>query len=330
MNQKPRIIVTGSAGFIGSNLLAHLKSNGFTVLGIDSYSSYYATSMKLMRQNRLKLDQSILDVDISDKAILQQVFQDFHPEIVINLAAQGGVRASRINPEPYIRTNQLGFLNLLELSKKFGVSRFIYASSSSVYGDSSHAPFMETQNLEAPKSLYALSKIANELIAENFDSPAMQKIGLRFFTVYGPWGRPDMAIFRILASCFLGTQFLLTASLDVKRDFTYVDDVSIVIKHLLTSTNTFKNHEIFNVAGGKPYSLRELFDVVQRFDLTLNVAQRQPDSLDLKLTHGSTNKLRSMHIPVPETTLISGIEKTINWMRQIEHNDLMEWYEYSS
>ena len=328
MSIKPRILITGSAGFIGSNLLWTLKKSRSEVRGVDNYSPYYAPEMKRFREMELNLREDTCKMDLANFEGLHEIFRQFSPTVVINLAAQGGVRASRIDPMPYIESNQIGFLNLLELSRKFGVSKFIYASSSSVYGDSIQAPFNENLKLPAPKSLYALSKLSNEIIAENFESPGMEKVGLRFFTVYGPWGRPDMALFRILASSLLDKEFFLTASPQVMRDFTFVDDVSKVIIALLQNKVPDSGHEIFNVAGGNPYSLQQLFDIIEKLNLTLKIVQSAQDKFDVKLTHGAVDKLQSFGLPVPDTSLILGVKRTLSWMEKIDPQVLSSWFEY--
>jgi UDP-glucuronate 4-epimerase len=330
MSAETRILVTGSAGFIGSNILKKFKDLGLPVWGIDNYSTYYSSSMKTQRESVMGLKGVTIDADLSDRKQLDKIFEQVKPTVVINLAAQGGVRASRIDPSPYLYSNQIGFLNLIEISKKFDVSKFIYASSSSVYGDSEHAPFEESSELPVPKSLYALSKISNEIIARDLSSPRMKKIGLRFFTVYGPWGRPDMAIFRILASAELKKDFVLTASPEVKRDFTFVNDVSDVIEFLTFNDVLQDDHNVINVAGGKPYSLAELFSILEGMGLKLNIRIGDADSLDVKLTHGSVDKLESLGIPVPSTSLAQGAEKTLDWLRSIDDEKLREWFDYNS
>ena len=330
MSAQTRILVTGSAGFIGSNVVKKFKDLGFSVWGIDNYSNYYAHSMKTQRELEMGLEGVTINSDIADRTQLYEVFKKIEPTVVINLAAQGGVRASRIDPSPYLLSNQVGFLNLLNLSREFNVSKFIYASSSSVYGDSEQAPFRESSELPAPKSLYALSKMSNEIVARDFSSPNMTKIGLRFFTVYGPWGRPDMAVFRILASMRLQEDFVLTASPDVKRDFTFVDDVSEVIKFLSSSNVTYDDHQLINVAGGNPYSLSELFRIIEKMGLELKIRIADSDSLDVKLTHASVDKLKSLGIPLPNTSLAQGVERTFDWLRSVDDVRLREWFEYNS
>ncbi len=330
MSGEIRVLLAGSAGFIGSHIMENLLGLGIQVWGVDNYSPYYAPSMKIAREEKMGHREKTIKADISNLDELRKVFELVKPNVVINLAAQGGVRASRTNPRPYLETNQIGFLNLLEFSRDFGVFKFIYASSSSVYGDSTAAPFLESVNLPAPKSLYALSKLSNEVIAQNFYSPGMQKLGLRFFTVYGPWGRPDMAMFRILASSVLKRKFVLTASRSVERDFTYVGDLCQVVVNLI-STNALQNeHEILNVAGGKPYSLDQLFKILIDFNSLPEIVNAEHDNLDVQLTHGSISKLREFGLPVPSTTLAHGVEQTLEWVSELNRSNLNEWYEYNS
>ena len=324
-----RVLVTGAAGFVGGNLTALLKSHNIDVMGIDSYSSYYSQDMKLARNKDLGISASISNLDITDYSKLEQYLKDCKPNVVIHLAAQGGVRASRTDPTPYISSNQQGFLNILELSERYGVEKFIYASSSSVYGDLALAPFKEDAILSAPKSLYALSKLSNEIVANHFPSRGMQRIGLRLFTVYGPWGRPDMAMFRLLATCKLGEKFQLTANLQVLRDFTYVSDTSRVILELITNHSIRNKHEILNVAGGKPYSLQDLLDILIENGLNPIIENREHDPLDVKMTHGSTQKLTEFNLTLPSTSLAEGVHQTIQWMNSQTSESIRSWYEYS-
>lgn len=330
MSARSRILITGSAGFIGAHTMRILLDLGENVWGLDNYSTYYAPSMKIDREASFGLRGLTMNADISNRASLVEIFEKVRPTIVINLAAQGGVRASKLNPLPYIESNQLGFLNLIELSRDYGVKKFIYASSSSVYGDLTSVPFSESSALPAPKSLYANSKLSNELIAQHYGSPEMTRIGLRFFTVYGPWGRPDMAMFRVLASCLLEKEFVLTASKTVQRDFTFIDDLLSVVKDLTQRSISNLDHEIINVAGGNPYSLNDLFLILEKMGLFLNILNAQPDSLDVKVTHGSVDKLKALGIPVPSTSLENGTRQTLEWISGIKKSTLNEWYNYNS
>ena len=320
-----RILVTGAAGFIGGNLLSSLQEKGISSVGIDSFTSYYSADMKEKRVNQLNISGIIKRVDISKEDELRDAFNEFKPTHVVHLAAQGGVRASKIDPKPYLSSNQIGFLNTLSISEEIGVEKFIYASSSSVYGDGVKAPFKESDQISAPKSLYALSKLSNELIAKYLPMRNTERIGLRLFTVYGPWGRPDMAIYRLLASSLLNQNFELTAAQDLKRDFTFVDDVSKIILEISSSNNKELSSNIFNVAGGKPYSMSELLTILENLGLNLKVNQRSQDELDLNLTHASTEKIRKFGFSVPDTPLKSGIEQAWRWINSQSKNDISEW-----
>lgn len=326
---KTRVLITGAAGFIGAKVTFDLISKGFEVLGVDSFSEYYSPDYKKYRMNYFEIDKLVRTLDISDQDTVSALFNEFRPNIVINLAAQGGVRASKIDPRPYINTNQLGFINLIECAEEFGVEKFIYASSSSVYGDGLTPPFPESAKLPEPKSLYAASKISNELVAQYLPSRGTQRIGLRFFTVYGPLGRPDMAVYRLLASSLLGEPFSLTADLETSRDFTYVDDVSININELVNSTQS-ELPRILNVAGSRPYSLNNVLEILDSASIKIKIQRNESDPLDSKITHGSTELLSKYNFTIPQTTLSDGLHSTWQWMQSCDLNKIRSWYEYSA
>ena len=325
-----RVLVTGAAGFIGGNLMESLKVRGIEAIGLDNFSSYYSPDMKRAHLDFTKLNSCTHEIDISDETSLNKLFDNFRPTHVVHLAAQGGVRASKTDPSPYIQSNQTGFLNVLNAAEKIGVDKFLYASSSSVYGEGLQAPFKESETLSAPKSLYALSKLSNELTAKHLPGRQTQRIGFRFFTVYGPWGRPDMAVFRLLASARLQEKFKLTASTEVMRDFTYVSDVSNVIDAALKSNVNLITPEVYNVAGGSPFTLAQLFEVIKDLGISIRVEEAAVDPLDVKMTHGSVSKLEASNFPVPSTNLRDGIAQTWNWMNNLEIDQLRAWFEYSS
>ncbi len=322
-----KILVTGAAGFIGGNLLSSLKSNGIEAIGIDNFSPYYSVGMKRSHMKISGLESQVLDIDICNREALFSLFRDFQPTHVVHLAAQGGVRASKTDPIPYLLSNQIGFLNVLNISESFGVSKFLYASSSSVYGDLSKAPFSENQNLSAPKSLYALSKLSNELISTHLPANNTERIGFRFFTVYGPWGRPDMAVFRLLASSLLGEKFRLTANKDVVRDFTYVSDVINVLLASLLSDQGGTQNSILNISAGNPFTLDQLFKILEELEISVEVEEASSDPLDVKLTHGSVAKLQALELPVPLTHLRDGISETWNWTKTIPIEQLRVWFD---
>jgi UDP-glucuronate 4-epimerase len=261
--------------------------------------------------------------DLSTKQDLEDIYQSFKPDIVINLAAQGGVRASQLDPEPYIVSNQLGFFNLLQLNNKFGIKLFVYASSSSVYGDGLQPPFIESSILPAPKSLYAASKLSNELMAEHFPNTSGPRIGLRFFTVYGPWGRPDMAVSRLLSSSLVGNEFVLTANKSLKRDFTFVEDLTSSVAALIhKKVQDFHGNEIFNIACQSPRSLSELLEICKEIGLKSTVVEGEVNKTDVRITHGSSEKLAGLGISVPTTSLEDGLLKTTEWMKSLSDSEL--------
>ena len=324
-----RVLVTGASGFIGANLTTLLKSKEIDTRGVDSFSSYYSPEMKKTRIIELGITDLVSNLDITDYSELADLLDAYRPNVVVHLAAQGGVRASRTDPSPYIASNQQGFHNVLKLSELHGVEKLIYASSSSVYGDQAIPPFKEDAILSAPRSLYALSKMSNEIMAEHFPGKDMQRIGLRLFTVYGPWGRPDMAMFRLLASCRLKEKFQLTANLQVLRDFTFVNDTSQSIFDLIIDKTSKQKHEILNIAGGKPYSLQNLLDVLSQSGMEPMIEKRENDPLDVRLTHGSTEKIAKFGISIPNTSLYDGVNKTIEWIESQNPEKIRSWYEYS-
>jgi len=321
-----RILVTGAAGFIGGSLLARLVNSNVKVLGVDNYSNYYDSRIKLMHIKSENLASNIERVDISNYDNLKNIYSEFSPDTVVHLAAQGGVRVSQYEPEPYIITNQLGFLNLLKLNNEFSVNKLIYASSSSVYGNETSAPFQEDLISSPPKSLYAASKLVNELMATYY--PNLTKgirIGLRFFTVYGPWGRPDMVVAKLIAAGLLKKEFSLTANLELARDFTYINDVIDTLEDLLTlNTSAFEQSTIFNVSAENPRRLDELIAMLKNLKINVNIKKDITSKLDVNLTHGSTKKLREAGIRIPKTSLEEGLKYTLEWMSKPINKDVLK------
>lgn len=324
-----RILVTGAAGFIGGHVADSLSKSGHDVFGIDNLSSYYSPEMKKAHARVIDLEDLRFG-DITDRDFVFHEINQIAPDHVIHLAAQGGVRASREDPLPYLMSNQVGFLNVLQACESVNVKKLIYASSSSVYGPEAKAPFTEDSVLHAPKSLYAISKLANENIARNLQFQTTQRIGLRFFTVYGPWGRPDMAMFRLIASAMLDQTFSLSAHLDTKRDFTFVSDVAQCIVAIIDSKAIMEKSTVLNVAGGNPYTLGELLEILQEMGLSTRIKNTSADSMDLQLTHGSVERIRELGLPVPSTSLREGVRKTMEWFQSQSQEDVRLWLDYSS
>ena len=223
-----KILVTGCAGFIGFHLSKSLIEDGHEVLGVDNINTYYDVNLKLTRLNQLKSYNSFefVKVDISNKSQIEEYFIKFNPHKVVNLAAQAGVRYSIENPYEYMNSNLVGFLNIIELCRHNKTQGLIYASSSSVYGGNKKIPFSVNHNTDNPISLYAASKKSNELIANSYSHLyGLHTTGLRFFTVYGPWGRPDMAMFIFIKKILEGKPIPVFNNGKMKRDFTYIDDI---------------------------------------------------------------------------------------------------------
>ena len=258
------ILVTGAAGFIGTHLCLRLCKLGYNVIGIDNLNDYYEVKLK---NDRLKLFEKINNfifekIDICDYDSLFSVVKDHKVHTVFNLAAQAGVRYSIENPKAYQQSNLEGFLNILEVCRNTGVNKLIYASSSSVYGDSDKDYFSETDNVDHPISLYAASKKANELMAYTYSHLyGFQTIGLRFFTVYGPWGRPDMAYYKFLISLRNNESIKVYNNGDLMRDFTYIDDIINGVVSTINYNET--NYKIFNLGNNKPVKLIDFISTIE-------------------------------------------------------------------
>jgi UDP-glucuronate 4-epimerase len=308
-----RIVITGAAGHIGANLLDRLK-NSHEVLGIDSFSTYYSPEYKALRVKDLQIESLIQKVDIRNYDQIKHALNQFKPNVVIHLAARPGVRAKDSELSEYSENNIQGFLNVIKVSKELGVNKFIFASSSSVYTSGNSTPFDEDSQLYYPKSYYALSKQSNEMAAQYFASQTFKTIGLRFFTVYGPWGRPDMAVMQFLGNALMGTKANLKASLKTLRDFTFVDDVTLLISQLL-EIEGLTDYEIINVGGNTPRSLQELLLILEDNGLKLEFKHETISNQDIKFTNASTKKIKKLGLSVPNIQLEEGIKKTIEWMK---------------
>ena len=247
-------LITGSAGFIGFHLSKKLLSEGFNVLGVDNLNNYYDQKIKQDRNNILKKYKNYRfnKIDIKDYKKLDRIFKKNSIHGVVNLAAQAGVRYSLKNPRSYIENNINGFFNILELSKKYRVKKFIYASTSSIYGLQKKFPLKENFNTDNPIQLYAATKKSNELMATSYSHLyKMDTIGLRFFTVYGPWGRPDMALFKFTKNIIKGKPIEVFNKGKHERDFTYVDDIVNGIFNIINNKKSRFGAKIFNIGNGK-------------------------------------------------------------------------------
>ena len=332
-----KVLITGACGFIGFHICKKLIQNDYEVLGIDNFNSYYDTSLKesrLIELNNIltKGKFNILREDIKNLEVLKQTFYEFKPDIVVNLAAQAGVRYSIENPLEYIQSNLLGFGNILECCRMLNVKNFVYASSSSVYGGNTKMPFSEIQSVDHPVSLYAATKKSNELMAHSYSH--LYKIpatGLRFFTVYGPWGRPDMALFLFTKSILNDEPIKVFNNGEMIRDFTFIDDISEslfrIIKKPATPDKYFDTnnpnpskswapHRIFNIGNSKPISLMSYINAIE--DCLGKKAKKEflPLQLgDVPSTSSDCSELGSWIGFKPKTTVMEGVEQFVTWYR---------------
>lgn len=317
-----KILITGCAGFIGFHLAKKLLNNNkLKVYGIDNLNTYYDVRLK---QDRLKIlkkntNFNFKKVDISNFAKLSKNFKENKYDYVINLAAQAGVRYSITNPDTYFENNISGFYNILEVSKKIKIKHLIFASTSSVYGDQSKWPLKENYNTDKPLSFYAATKKINEVMAYSYSNIyKLPCTGLRFFTVYGPYGRPDMALFKFVKNINSAKRIKLYNYGNHYRDFTYVDDIVESIIRLIKKPSKEKiPYEIFNIGGSKPYHLKKTFlryieKILSKKALINNLPMQMGDIFK---THADTKKLQNKINYKPKTNLKNGINNFIIWYK---------------
>lgn len=313
-----KILVTGSAGFIGANVAKALLERGDEVIGVDNFNDYYDVSLKEYRNKELEGYDNfkLYRINIENKEELEKVFKENKIDKVCHLAAQAGVRYSIDNPYVYGTTNCAGFVNIIHLSKEAGIKHFVYASSSSVYGDNEKVPYSEDDIVEQPVSLYAATKRANELMAYTYHHLYdMNTIGLRFFTVYGPAGRPDMAYFKFADKMRKGEEIpVYNYGKDLKRDFTYIDDI---VDGVLRAIDCDYNYEIFNLGKGSPDELGEFINLLEKYlgiKAKKNLLPMQPG--DVMITYADTTKTEKMLGYKPNITLDEGLKKFADWYRE--------------
>ncbi len=310
-----KILVTGCAGFIGFNLTLKLlkifpKSK---IFGIDNFDKYYSVSLKKKRKSILIKNKKFFfkNIDLNDNKNLKNFLFKTRPYIIFNLAAQAGVRYSLINPRKYVNTNINGFFNLCEIAKKINVKKIFYASSSSVYGESNSFPLKETTFIK-PKNIYGLSKKINEEMAEVFSLNSKIKfIGLRFFTVFGPWGRPDMMITKYIFNSLNNKKFELFNHGNHTRDFTYIDDVTNILVKLVNKK--ISKHEIFNICSSKPIHLKKVITKLNKFLKKTKIIKKPLQKADIKKTHGSNKKIINFVKYKNFYNFDHGLKNTFNW-----------------
>ena len=320
-------LITGCAGFIGHALSKRLLlDKEITLVGIDNMNSYYDVKLKQDRLNELTNNSNFIFIkgDISDKELIKDTFFKYNPTIVINLAAQAGVRYSIIEPDSYINSNIIGFYNILEACRNYKIKHLIYASSSSVYGDNDAFPYKVTDKVDRPKSLYAATKKSNELFAYSYsqlyDIPTT---GLRFFTVYGPYGRPDMATFKFTNQLLNNEKIKLFNNGECERDFTYIDDVVEGIIRVIK--NKPKNtYNIYNLGNSNPKKVLEFVETLKKEMIKQNLL---PEDYEIKkellpmqdgdmlITSAEMNEFIKDFNYKPNTQLQEGLEKFITWYK---------------
>lgn len=313
------VIVSGAAGFVGSHLIRGLVEKGEKVIGIDNFNDYYSPELKRMRISSLIPENTeIVELDLTDKSRLSNLFTKIKPTTVYHLAAQAGVRLRIEKTDQYVQSNLVGFSNILQNSIENNVSNFIYASSSSVYGNSINTPYSESDRDLSPISFYGASKLSNELLATALIRGSRTNArGLRFFTVYGPWGRPDMAYFRIATALKNDKEFKLFGNGEVIRDFTYIDDIVNSTLHLSDELNSREKNgfsDIVNIGGGKPSSMKQLINIFEAVsNKKLNVKKFPHMEKDVQQTIASLDLQNELINFTPKVPLELGVEKVFEW-----------------
>ncbi len=327
-----KVLVTGTAGFIGNQLALRLLERGDEVIGVDNLNDYYDVSLKIDRLARIKDHANYTDVrlDLADRAGIEALFKQHQPQKVVNLAAQAGVRYSIQNPHAYIDSNIVGFMNILEGCRYNQVEHLVYASSSSVYGANESMPFSVHDNVDHPLSLYAASKKANELMAHTYSSLyQLPTTGLRFFTVYGPWGRPDMAPFLFAKAILAGKSIDVFNYGKHRRDFTFIDDIVEGVIRTLDHTaqanpdwsginpdpaTSKAPWRIYNIGNQQPVELMSFIETLERFlgkSVEKNLLPMQPG--DVPDTYADVEALISDVGYKPNTSIEHGIEQFVKW-----------------
>ena len=323
MKEQKKILVTGHLGFIGFHIAKSLLEEGHSIMGIDSLNSYYSKRLKLSRGKILnKLDPKYNNKieDLSESKIIKEI-KSFNPEIIINLAAQAGVRHSLKKPDDYIRNNINSFLNILSYAKNHEVEKIIYASTSSVYGGNKDFPFSEKDITDNPLQFYAVTKKTNELMAHAYNNLyKINFIGLRFFTVYGPWGRPDMSLFKFTKSILENKPIDLFNMGNHTRDFTYIDDLQRAIKLITFKKNKYlKNSfsEIYNIGGKNPITLKKYVSLIEK---NLGIKAKKNylplQKGDVEKTIADVSKIKKHYGFTPNVDINDGIKSFIDWYRK--------------
>jgi len=316
-----KLLLTGAAGFIGFHLSKSLLEDGYEVLGVDNLNDYYDPMLKHARLEIIKKYPNFKfeKVDIAHREELTKVFQEFAPNKVVNLAAQAGVRYSLTNPYAYMDSNLIGFLNILELCRHNEVEGLVYASSSSVYGSNKKIPFSVDDRVDNPISLYAATKKANELIAHSYSHLyGLHTTGLRFFTVYGPWGRPDMAMYIFADKILKGEPIQVFNNGKMKRDFTYIDDI---VSGLRSSIDKNCQCEVFNLGNHRSENLMHMIGLIEnQIGKKAKIEFKPMQPGDVPVSYADINKSKSLLGYRPNTNIDIGIENFIEWYKEYNND----------
>mgnify|MGYP003584236331 CR=1 FL=1 len=315
-----KILVTGAAGFIGAQLIKTLIKRGHSVVGVDNLNSYYDVELKKGRLKDIRAEKKNAErftfkkLDITDYAALDRLFKNSHFQKVCNLAAQAGVRYSFENPAAYVQSNLLGFFNVMDLCAKYKVKHFIYASSSSIYGNNAKVPFSEEDRVDDPQSLYAATKKSDELMAYVYSHQMkLSCTGLRFFTVYGPWGRPDMAPFGFMKNILEHKPIRVFNNGKLSRDFSYIDDIVEGIVKVIEGPSD-SPHPVYNIGNSHPVELMDFIGTIEKVAGAKAVKKfTGMQKGDVYTTYASTKLLEKDYGFKPNTPLLKGITEFYKW-----------------
>ena len=336
-----KILITGAAGFIGFHLSKRLLEEGETIVGIDNINDYYDVDLKFARLQETGISRvaekwllpvqstkytayRFIRMNLEDKDAINQLFENEKFDLVINLAAQAGVRYSIENPEAYIQSNIVGFFNILEACRQNKVKKLLFASSSSVYGNNKKVPFSEDDNVDHPISLYAATKKSNELMAHTYSHLyGIQATGLRFFTVYGPWGRPDMAYFKFTKAILNGDTIEVYNHGNLSRDFTYIDDIIDGVVKIIKNEMQ-ENYQILNIGNSKTVNLMAFINALENI---LN-KQANKDFVDMQAgdvneTFADISKIKKLYGFRPETEIEEGLTEFVGWYMKNNENKIV-------
>lgn len=321
-------LVTGAAGFIGFHLAKQLLELGARVIGFDNLNDYYEISLKEARLAILDKFDSFIFVkgDLADKNAVYEVFDKYHPNVVVNLAAQAGVRYSIDNPDAYIQSNLIGFYHILEACRNYPVEHLVYASSSSVYGGNTKVPFSVEDKVDCPVSLYAATKKSNELMAYSYSKLyRIPATGLRFFTVYGPYGRPDMACYKFAKKIMKGETIQIYNNGDMYRDFTYIDDIITGVMNILCNAPKEDEHgasyKVYNIGNNNPEKLMDFITVLEEclgMEAKKEYLPMQPG--DVYRTYADVTELIKDFDFKPDTSMKDGMKKFVQWFKEYYQN----------